>query len=111
MLSLLVLPRDVRGAASCILNVPTGTPGGTGGRVAPPVILLIRMKATWYKAEELNVCPAWPDNGHECARVAGTLCGGQVQGTFAQKLINCMECDFYKSEHYHANQARASAGR
>jgi len=52
------------------------------------------------KAEELGVCPAWPDDGHKCARVAGTLCGGQVQGSFAQKLVNCMDCDFYKSEYY-----------
>ncbi len=52
------------------------------------------------KADELGVCPAWPDDGTKCARVAGTLCGGQVQGSFAQKLVNCMECDFYKSESY-----------
>jgi hypothetical protein len=24
------------------------------------------------------------------------LCGGHVQGTFAQKLANCMECEFYR---------------
>lgn len=52
------------------------------------------------KAEELGVCPAYPDNGKSCARVCGTLCGGQVQGTFATKLANCMLCEFYKSEHY-----------
>lgn len=42
-------------------------------------------------------CPAYPKSGSECWRIAGTLCGGVVQGTFAQKLANCMECDFYKS--------------
>ena len=52
------------------------------------------------KAAELGVCPAYPDHGDTCARVAGTLCGGVVQGTFASKLANCMECEFYKSEHY-----------
>ncbi|MCL6471465.1 MAG: hypothetical protein K6T91_01425 [Firmicutes bacterium] len=41
-------------------------------------------------------CPAYPNNGNECWRVAGTMCGGKVQGTFAQKLANCMECDYYK---------------
>lgn len=51
-------------------------------------------------AVELGVCPAWPDKGQKCARVAGTLCGGQVQGTFATKLGNCMSCDFYLSEDY-----------
>lgn len=49
---------------------------------------------------ELGVCPAYPDNGTRCARVAGTFCGGEVQGTFAMKLGNCLDCDFYKSEHY-----------
>ena len=45
-------------------------------------------------------CPAYPDNGKQCARVAGTMCGGEVQGTFALKLASCMECDFYNSPHY-----------
>ena len=52
------------------------------------------------KAHELGICPAYPDMGRHCARVAGTLCGGQVQGTLAQKLGSCFRCSFYKSEHY-----------
>ena len=48
----------------------------------------------------MGVCPAYPDVGKSCARVAGTFCEGEVQGTFATKLPNCMACDFYKSEHY-----------
>lgn len=52
------------------------------------------------KAEELGVCPAWPDHGKHCARVAGTLCGGQIQGTFAVKLASCLKCEYYRSEHY-----------
>ena len=52
------------------------------------------------KVEELGLCPAYPDHGTHCARVAGTLCGGKVQGCFAQKLANCMQCDFYMSTHY-----------
>ncbi len=28
--------------------------------------------------------------------VAGTLCNGKVQGSFATKMANCMLCDFYK---------------
>ena len=51
-------------------------------------------------AAQLGVCPAYPDHGKACARIAGTLCGGEVQGTFATKLANCMKCEFYKSEHY-----------
>jgi hypothetical protein len=49
---------------------------------------------------QLGVCPAYPNNGKRCARVAGTLCGGKVQGTFAAKLVNCMQCNFYKSANY-----------
>ena len=45
-------------------------------------------------------CPAYPNDGRDCARVAGTLCGGKVKGSFAMKLHSCMECDFYKSPHY-----------
>ena len=52
------------------------------------------------KASELGICPAYPDNGTQCARAAGTLCGGKVQGSFASKLVNCMQCDFYKSSNY-----------
>ena len=52
------------------------------------------------KAKELGVCAAFPDHGTQCARVAGTLCGGKVQGTFAMKVANCMKCDYYKSPHY-----------
>ena len=50
--------------------------------------------------DNLGMCPAYPEHGKHCARVAGTLCEGEVQGAFATKLANCMQCDFYKSEHY-----------
>jgi hypothetical protein len=59
------------------------------------------------KAEELGVCPASTETraaginggkngGRACWPIAGTLCGGEVQGTFAQKLNNCIQCDFYQ---------------
>ena len=35
--------------------------------------------------------------GRICWAIAGTLCGGKVQGSYAHKLSNCMTCDFYKS--------------
>jgi hypothetical protein len=35
--------------------------------------------------------------GRSCWVLAGTLCGGRIQGTFAQKYENCTVCDFYKS--------------
>jgi hypothetical protein len=52
------------------------------------------------KVAELGQCPAYPNQGTSCARTAGTLCGGVVQGTFASKLSNCMKCDFYLSTNY-----------
>jgi len=37
----------------------------------------------------------------------GTLCGGEVQGTFALKTKDCQQCEFFKSEHYdHSNPNR-----
>jgi hypothetical protein len=36
------------------------------------------------------------NGGRVCWVVAGTLCGGSVQGSFAQKLSNCLACEFHK---------------
>ncbi len=33
------------------------------------------------KVAELGVCPAYPNAGTHCARIAGTFCGGKVQGS------------------------------
>lgn len=33
--------------------------------------------------------------GRACWVIAGTLCEGEVQGTFAKKYENCTKCDFY----------------
>ncbi len=60
------------------------------------------------KSAELGVCPAATDASHNgnnggqnagryCWKVAGTLCGGQVQGSWANKSMNCMACDFFKA--------------
>ena len=59
------------------------------------------------KVAELGVCPVANETlsnglnegsnaGRICWAVAGTLCGGRVQGTFAQKRRSCVQCDFYK---------------
>jgi hypothetical protein len=59
------------------------------------------------KSKELGVCSAATEKrttgmnggkfgGRCCWAVAGTLCGGQVQGSYAAKLVNCMKCEFYK---------------
>ena len=53
---------------------------------------------------ELGACQAYPNNGKQYASIAGTLCGGEVQGTFAMKIFDCVKCEFYKSKHYqHSN--------
>jgi hypothetical protein len=57
-------------------------------------------EAGGLKTKELGACPAYPNDGRRCARVAGTLCGGKVQGSFAMKVVNCMKCDFYLSGNY-----------
>jgi len=59
------------------------------------------------KSAELGVCPAATDPtyhntnsgknaGRHCWKIAGTLCGGQVQGSHAAKLMNCVRCDFFQ---------------
>jgi hypothetical protein len=37
------------------------------------------------------------NGGRACWVVAGTLCGGEVQGKFAAKFGSCERCDFYDS--------------
>ncbi len=55
---------------------------------------------------EAGICPAsvnFTHNGENggksagriCWKVVGTLCGGSIQGTFAEKSMNCSQCDFY----------------
>lgn len=58
-------------------------------------------------AEKLGICPAatearlngvhegW-NAGRACWVVAGTLCNGEVQGTYAHKCQSCESCEFYK---------------
>lgn len=49
--------------------------------------------AVEIKADGLN---GGKNAGRTCWAVAGTLCEGKVQGTFALKIKNCLYCDFYK---------------
>ncbi|MEW6109131.1 MAG: two-CW domain-containing protein [Nitrospirota bacterium] len=55
---------------------------------------------------ELGVCPASTNTlldgihggisaGRSCWVVAGTMCKGEIHGTFAQKYKDCGTCDFY----------------
>ncbi len=56
---------------------------------------------------EMGVCPAaaskisdgknWGYNGGRyCWKIAGTFCGGNVQGIWATKLATCAACEFFK---------------
>lgn len=57
--------------------------------------------------EELGVCPCASEDsfdgmnggkngGRVCWAIAGTMCGGKVQGSFAEKRGTCVECDFFR---------------
>ena len=48
------------------------------------------------KEKELGICPAYPNGGKICWRIAGTFCGGKVQGFAAQKLKSCTKCEVYQ---------------
>ncbi len=49
------------------------------------------------KVSELGECVASKTRcGHCCWAIAGTLCGGVVQGTFAEKGADCMQCEVFK---------------
>ena len=58
------------------------------------------------RAEQSGVCPAavasaldgvndGQAGGRACWLAAGTLCGGEVQGDFARKLDNCLQCPHF----------------
>jgi hypothetical protein len=60
------------------------------------------------KITEFGVCPAasvtkvnglnhGKNGGRVCWALTGTYCGGKVQGSYAIKLGNCMDCEFYKT--------------
>ncbi|MBI4846336.1 MAG: hypothetical protein HY810_07710 [Candidatus Omnitrophica bacterium] len=64
-------------------------------------------QAGGVKTQEFGVCPAAVERkldgvhggmnaGRACWALTGTLCGGSVQGSYAQKEGNCLACNFYK---------------
>jgi hypothetical protein len=66
------------------------------------------MNCEWQPADKvkIEVCPAIVESkfdgvnsgknaGRACWMIAGTFCGGKVQGNYAQKYKNCIICDFY----------------
>jgi len=60
------------------------------------------------KTGEFGVCPVTTyrdldgthggkNAGRACWAIAGSLCGGKIQGTYAQKLNSCWRCEFMNS--------------
>lgn len=58
-------------------------------------------------ANPADICPVASDKschgfnrgknaGRICWIIAGTFCDDKVQGTFAQKRLSCISCDFFK---------------
>ncbi len=56
--------------------------------------------------DEMGVCPATQlksldethggkNGGRACWIVAGSLCQGNIQGTYALKYLDCRQCEFY----------------
>lgn len=63
-------------------------------------------EAGGINADELGVCPAAKERkthginggingGRACWAISGSFCCGKIQGIFAEKIINCVKCDFY----------------
>jgi hypothetical protein len=73
------------------------------------------------KTRDLGVCPAATNTkatglnrgsygGRACWAIGGTLCGGKVQGSFASKMVSCMECEFYLSVRIEEGQGFHTSG-
>ncbi len=71
------------------------------------------------EAARLGTCPAASDasydglnegqnGGRICWAVAGTCCGGKVQGTFAEKRSSCVDCEFFLKVHQEQKEAHPS---
>lgn len=56
-----------------------------------------RVPNCWEQMECNSLsCPAFGQDHVRCWLLAGTYCGGEVQGRFAQKLGDCTRCDVYQ---------------
>jgi len=55
----------------------------------------------------MGVCPAAIERdrlgpnegtgyGRYCWRIAGTPCGGRIQGSYSSKAVDCQRCPFYE---------------
>ena len=60
-----------------------------------------------HKESELGICPTTKlkkfdgvnrgrKSGRICKALVGTLCGGRIQGIYAEKITTCLSCMFYQ---------------
>ncbi len=50
----------------------------------------------YQKCSVKDECPAYPSKGCQCWNVEGTLCRGERQGSYAQKVGACrVTCNYY----------------
>ena len=47
-------------------------------------------------AEQLEGRNHGKNGGRACWAIAGTFCKGEVQGSYAKKITNCLKCEFYQ---------------
>ncbi len=55
------------------------------------------LKCWEYKDCGKTDCPSYKADDLRCWQVAGTFCGGKVQGQFARKFGDCRKCEVYKN--------------
>lgn len=53
-----------------------------------------RPAATEIRGDRVN---GGKNGGRACWAICGTMCGGKVQGTYAAKIGNCLDREFYQS--------------
>jgi len=46
---------------------------------------------------ESRDCPVYGHEQQRCWQMAGTFCGGKVQGSFVDKYSSCLNCDVFKN--------------
>ncbi len=50
----------------------------------------------FMKCGKERECPAYPDKGFTCWNVPGTVCRGEIQGGYSDKIGECRtRCDYY----------------
>lgn len=66
--------------------------GNLDARVELPIVPCWKIKKCGYKD-----CPSYEKADVPCWHIAGTMCKGEIQGSYAKKIASCMQCEVYKS--------------